>query len=119
MSQTIAEIENRPGQYIVSAAVDGFLLWSSSMLAMLSLVYCAVATFKYFFNRQGRIGASLSKLSYNVYIIHVVVMGPIAYVLLNTDIPALLKYPILVLTTWVVSNMLVFAYSKAVERLTA
>jgi fucose 4-O-acetylase-like acetyltransferase len=109
----------RPGNYIISADVDGFVLWFCSHLSMLSLLYCAVTTFKYYFNRQGRLGGALSKLSYNVYIIHIMVMGPIALVLLNTDIPALLKYPILALTTYVGSNLLVYAYAKTVEKLTA
>jgi peptidoglycan/LPS O-acetylase OafA/YrhL len=109
----------RPGDYIISARVDGFMLWVCLHLSMLSLLYCAVTTFKYYFNRQGRLGRTLGKLSYNVYIIHIMVMGPIALVLLNTDIPALLKYPLLALTTYVGSNLLVYVYSKMVESLTA
>ena len=46
-------------------------------------------------------------------------MGPIALGLLKTDIPALLKYPILALTTYVGSNLLVYAYTKTFENLTA
>jgi peptidoglycan/LPS O-acetylase OafA/YrhL len=106
----------RPGQYIVSAGVDVFVLWFCSLLSMLSLLYCAVTTFKYYFNRQGRLGGALNKLSYNVYIIHIAVMGPIAWVLLHTELPALLKYPILAVSTWVASNLLVYAYTKTVER---
>jgi peptidoglycan/LPS O-acetylase OafA/YrhL len=108
----------RPGEYIISAGIDGFLLWSSSMLSMLSLLYCAVTTFKYYFNRQGRLGHALGKLSYNVYIIHIIVMGPLAYVLLDFEIPAQLKYPILAMTTYAGSNLLVWAYAKTVERWT-
>ncbi len=109
----------RPGNYILSADIDGFLLWSCSHLSMLSLLYCAVTTFKYYYSRQGRLGGALSKFSYSIYIIHIIVMGPIALVLLNTDIPALLKYPILALTTYVGSNLLVYVYAKTVETLTA
>jgi hypothetical protein len=43
-------------------------------------------------------------------------MGPIAWVLLHTDLPALLKYPVLAVSTWVASNLLVYAYTKAVEK---
>jgi peptidoglycan/LPS O-acetylase OafA/YrhL len=78
-----------------------------------------VATFKYYFNRQGRLGRDLGKLSYNVYIIHIMVMGPIALVLLSTDFPALVKYPVLALSTYVASNLLVYAYARLVEMLTA
>jgi hypothetical protein len=109
----------RPGKPIISAEIDGLVFWFSLYLSMLSLLYCAVTTFKYYCNRQGRLGAALSKLSYNVYIIHIAVMGPIALFLLHTDIPALLKYPVLALTTYVTSNLVVFAYDKTVARLTA
>jgi peptidoglycan/LPS O-acetylase OafA/YrhL len=109
----------RPGQYIVSEFVDVLLLWFGFHLSLLSLLYCAVTTFKYYFNRQGRLSRVLSRLSYNVYIIHIIVMGPVAWVLLNTDLPALLKYPILALTTYVGSNLLVYAYAKTVESLGA
>jgi len=61
----------------------------------------------------------LNKLSYNVYVIHVMVLGPIALGLLKTDLPALLKYPLLTLTTYVGSNLLAYAYSKTVENLNA
>ena len=90
----------RPGNYFISETVDHLLLWFGFHLSMLSLLYCAVTTFKYYFNRQGRLGGALSKLSYNVYIIHIMVMGSIALGLLKTDIPALLKYPILAVTTY-------------------
>jgi len=102
----------RPGQYIVSEDIDVLLLWFGFHLSMLSLLYCAVTTFKYFFNRQGRLGRELGKLSYNVYIIHVAVIGIFALALLKTDIPAILKYPILALATYAGSNLIVFAYNK-------
>jgi len=109
----------RPGNYIVSAGVDGFVLWFCSQVSMLSLLYCAVTTFKYYLNRQGRLGRVLSELSYSVYIIHIVVMGPIAWVLLKTDLPALVKYPFLALATWVASSLIAYAYTQTVARVTA
>jgi hypothetical protein len=102
----------KPGEFIISARVDGLVFWLSLYVSMLFLLYCAVTTFKYFKKRQRRLGAILSKLSYNVYIIHLVVLGPIALALLRTDFPALVKYPILTLTTYAVSTMIVFVYAK-------
>jgi peptidoglycan/LPS O-acetylase OafA/YrhL len=105
----------RPGQYIVSVLVDVVLLWLGFHLAMLSLIYCAVATFNYFFNRQGVLGEALGKLSYSVYIIHVIVMAPFAVALLQTDIPVLGKYLMLTVATYVASNLLAYAYTRTVE----
>jgi hypothetical protein len=47
------------------------------------------------------------------------VMGPIALVLLGTGFPALVKYPILALATYVGSNLLAYAYTKARGRVFA
>jgi len=106
----------RPGQFIVSAAIDGFILWVSLYTSMLGLLYCVVTTFKIYFNRRGRLARVLRKLSYNVYIIHVAVMGPIALLLLDTDFPALVKYPILAVATYGASNLLAWAYARMVDR---
>jgi peptidoglycan/LPS O-acetylase OafA/YrhL len=86
---------------------------------MLCLLYCSVKTFRLFFSRRSRLGRILGELSYGVYIIHMIVLGLIALVLLQTDIPALLKYPILTVTTFLVSNLLVFSYKRAVGKVFA
>jgi len=105
----------RPGEFLVSEGADLLLLWFGFHLSLLALLYCAVTTFKYFFNRQRRFGAALSRLSYGAYIIHIAVMGPIALVLLKLDIPGLLKYPILTVTTYVGCNLIVYAYANIKE----
>ena len=109
----------RPGQYLVSEAADLLLLWFGFHLSMLALLYCAVTTFKFFFNRQGPLGRELGRLSYNVYIIHIAVMGPIALALLKVDVPGILKYPILTITTYAACNLIAYAYAKTVKNLAA
>jgi len=109
----------RPGEFLVSEGADLLLLWFGYHLSLLALLYCAVATFKYFFNRQRRTGAALSRLSYNVYIIHIAVMGPIALALLKVDVPGILKFPILTITTYAVSILIAYAYANTRIRLTA
>jgi fucose 4-O-acetylase-like acetyltransferase len=99
----------RPGSFIVSAAADGLLLWLSFDLAMLALLYCWVATFARFANHSGRLARMLSSLSYGVYIVHMIPLGLIALALLHTGLPALVKYPILAVTSWIATNMIVFA----------
>jgi len=103
----------RPGQYLVSEIADLLLLWTGYHLSLLALLYCAVMTFKYFFNRPGRLGAVLGRLSYGGYIIHIAVMGPIAMALLSVDLPGILKYPILTVATYAVSNFLVSVWAAA------
>jgi len=109
----------RPETPIISGRIDGLLLWFGLSLSMLALLYCTVTTFKYFVHRQRRLGASLSTLAYNVYIVHVVILGLIAWALLDTDLPVLLKYPILALATYSGSNIVVFFTSAAARHLRA
>lgn len=109
----------RPGQHLVSEGADLILLWLGFHLSMLALLYCAVTTFKFFFNHQRRLGRELARLSYNVYIIHMAVLGPTAVVLLKIDIPGILKYPILTITTYAASNLIAYAYANTKNRLTA
>lgn len=107
----------RPGRYIFSPLVDGTLLWLGYHLSMLGLVYCLVTTFQYYFTRQGRFGGVLGRLSYNVYIIHVIVMAPIAMALVELDLPAIVKYPILFSGTWIASNLMAWAYARSMKRI--
>jgi surface polysaccharide O-acyltransferase-like enzyme len=75
-----------------------------------------VATFRYYLNRQGKILKALNENSFNVYIIHVIVIGCIALIMLNTTIPSLLKYLTLAVTTWVISNLIVYFYKKMINQ---
>lgn len=54
----------------------------------------------------------LNKYSYSVYIIHVIVMGLIAVILLNLAIPAVVKFLILTIMTFIVSNVLVGTFQR-------
>ncbi len=71
-----------------------------------------IIAFKTNFNTQGKLGRELSKNSYNVYIIHVIVLGGLALTMLNAAIPSLLKYLILTVSTYVVSNLIIWVYRR-------
>ena len=47
---------------------------------------------------------------YGVYITHVIMIGIFGTLLLNTSMLALVKYPILIISTYVGSNLLVSTY---------
>ncbi|MFC1724898.1 acyltransferase family protein, partial [candidate division KSB1 bacterium] len=105
----------KPGNIVFSGTADKLLLWLSFHFSLLFLLYAMVNTFRYYLNRQGKVGKILSENSYNVYIIHVVVIGGIALTMLNTAIPSLLKYFILTVSTYIVSNLLVYFYRKVIK----
>jgi len=105
----------RPGSFVFSGIVDIILLWLGFYLSLLCLLYLMVTTFRYYLNRQGKILKALNENSYNVYIIHVVVIGCIAVIMLNMTIPSLLKYLTLAVSTWVISNLIVSVYRNLIR----
>jgi len=93
------------------------LFWHLSFyLALLSLMYVMIESFWRYLDRSGRLWRTLSQNSYGVYIIHVIMIGIFGTLLLNTSMPALVKYLLLITSTYVGSNLLVSAY-YAVKRM--
>jgi len=105
----------RPDSFIFSEIIDIILLWFGFHLSLLCLLYLMVTTFRYYLNRQGKILKALNENAYNVYIIHVIVIGCIALIMLNTTIPSLLKYLTLAVSTWVISNLIVYFYRNLIK----
>lgn len=60
--------------------------------------------------------AQLNKNSYQVYIVHVVVLGVIATLMLPLGLPAIIKFVLLTLLTYTISNLLVYGYRQLFQR---
>ena len=69
-------------------------------------------------DKPGEIWSELNKNSYYVYIIHVIVTGVIALLLLNTTLPSIVKYLILTVSTFVASNLIISIFRKAFNQIT-
>jgi fucose 4-O-acetylase-like acetyltransferase len=106
------------GNYIFSGIVDVILVWFSFNLSLLGLLYIIINTFRYYLNRKINIIIWLNNNSYGVYIIHFVVMGGIALILLNATMPSISKYVILTISTYMASNLIVYFYSKVAKHKT-
>jgi surface polysaccharide O-acyltransferase-like enzyme len=104
-----------PGKYIFSEIVDSFLIRFNYLLSLLCILYVMINTFRFFLNKSGKISKELNKNSYNVYIIHVIVLGGIALTMLNTTIPSLVKYLILTVSTYAASNLIVCFYRRVIK----
>ena len=104
------------GNFIISQIVDVALVWFSFHLSVLGLLYVLISTFRYYLNAKSKIVNRLDACSYGIYIIHFVVMGVIALILLNFAMPALAKYTVLVLSTYAASVLIVSLYRAAVKR---
>jgi len=84
--------------------------WVSFHSGAIGMVYLMVESFWRYVDRSGKLWRTLSHNSYGVYIIHVILIGIFGTLLMNTSLPALVKYLLLMISTYVGSNLLVSAY---------
>ncbi len=108
-----------PEGFLISPSVDGLIWWLSFYLSLLCLMYMMVETFWRYFDKTGRIWGELNRNSYGVYIIHVIVIGVFGTLLLNLDLPAFVKYPLLIISTYVGSNLVVSLYRSLIQTVKA
>ncbi len=105
-------IDPARNHFYISDFVDRVGYYSSTLLAMLSFMYILIHSFRQSFNKNYKIMAQLNKNSYQVYIIHMVVLGVLAVILVNITIPAFLKYIVLTVATFAISSSIVTAYQR-------
>ncbi len=87
--------------------------WITFDLSLIALAYVMLGTFWRYFNKPGKIWNLLNQNSYGVYIIHVIMIGIFGFMLMKTGLPVLLKYPLLIVTTYFFSNLIVSGYHYA------
>jgi len=97
---------------LITWFVDRAIVWVSFYLSLLSLMIIMLETFRRYLNKPGRLWSELNRNSYGVYIIHVIVIGVFGTLLLNLNVSALVKYPLLILSAYSVSNLLVSIYRR-------
>ena len=91
--------------------------WVSFDLALLCMMYVMVETFRRYFNKSGKVWSALNRNSYGVYIIHVIMIGILGTLLMKLGLPVYLKYPLLIILTYLGSNLLVSAYKNTVVKI--
>lgn len=102
--------------YFISAFADRILYYASGLASMLSLLHVLVYSFKKSVNKTTPLLSELSRNSYSVYIVHVVVMGVIALAMMNIQLPGMLKFLILSILTFAVSNMMISSWRMATQK---
>lgn len=107
-----------PGRnyFFVSSTIDRTVYYTTLLISMFSFLYILIYTFRFSFNKSTKLIDQLSKNSYYVYIIHVIVMGLIALPLLSVGLPAIAKYIVLVILTFVISNIIVYVYIRVFQK---
>jgi hypothetical protein len=108
-----------PEGYLISPFVDRVIWWLSFHLSLVSMVYLMIESFWRYLDRTGRIWDELNRNSYGVYIIHVIVIGVFGTLLLNLNLPAVVKYLLLIVLTYVGSNLVVSLYRSVRQGLRA
>jgi hypothetical protein len=98
--------------YLISKVFHIFITRISFVLSLAYLLYVSVNSFRKYFNKTGKIIDELNKNSYYVYIIHVIILGLIALLMLNTGIHSLLKMLISIVVTYIISNLMVSGFRK-------
>jgi glucan biosynthesis protein C len=112
-----------PVLIVITGAMDGDpsflggLNWQSAAVSIWEPIYCVamsillLSVFQRRFDRQGALGQMMSKNAYAVYIIHPLVIIPLAYLLRTVSLDPLLKWalvsPIAVALCFMVSQILV------------
>ena len=101
-----------PGReyYFISPFVDRATYYLTALLSMFSILYLLVHGFSNGLNRTGRIWTVLSRNSYYVYVIHMIVIGIIALPLTYLAFPVIVKYLFLAFTSFIASNLLVSGF---------
>lgn len=107
-----------PGRnyFFISDLIDRLVYYITALASMFSFLYILIYVFRFNFNKTNRLLDQLNKNSYSVYIIHVIVLGVIALLMVPLPIPALLKYLLLTVLTFVASNVMVYAYDRFLHK---
>jgi len=96
------------------------LLWFLSFhLSSLVMVYVMVESFHLYLNKTGKVWEELNRNSYGVYIIHVILIGIFGTLLLTVNLPAVIKWLLLIITTYVGSNLAVSLYRTGRQALSS
>ena len=82
---------------------------------MAGLLFLSVTAFRLFGSGQGRLARELSRSSYGVYVIHVIVLGAIAWAMLDLALPSLPKFFLLTVFTYTACNLIVYVYRTVIK----
>jgi len=107
-----------PGRnyYFISEFVDKVCYYAFALISMLSFLHVFIYSFQSSFNKVNALMSELNRNSYAVYIIHTIVLGVIALILMDLNIPAMAKFLLLTTLTFTISNMLIYSWRLAKQK---
>lgn len=96
-----------PDGVLFSRVVDRSIVWVSFYLTLAAMMYILLESFRRYANKKPRrLWAELTANSYNVYLVHVIVIGVIGMLLLPVALPALVKFLIVAVLGYAASNLI-------------
>ena len=109
-------IEAGRNHFYISSFADRLVYYSSAILAMLSFLQIFIHAFRFNLNKTNNILSELSKNSYSVYIIHMVVLGVVALAMINLPVYGGIKYVFLSGFTFLLSNMIIYSWREVKQK---
>ena len=100
----------KPNAYIVSQFADELFKQIFFHWTLMVLLFSCLFTCKKYFNKDTQLSRFIAKNSFSVYIIHTIVLGLVAMPMLAIEMPSMLKNLVLVLSTFVVCQIVVTCY---------
>jgi len=98
--------------FFISDFGDRLTYYAMAILSMLSFLYVLIHVFRFNFNRISPLIGALNRGSYSVYIIHVIILGLLALIMMDLSLPGIVKFILLASSTFVLSNVIVYIYGS-------
>ncbi len=107
-----------PGRnyFFVSDIADHLFYYAFAIFSMLNFLYILLYSFRWGVNKSGRLLNILSRNSYAVYIVHMIVLGLVAMILMKTNLPVGIKYALLIILTFAISNVVAWGLRGTFRR---
>jgi hypothetical protein len=101
--------------FFVSQIVDRIAYYTTLLTSMFSFLYVFLHSFRFSFNKTNPLMRELNNNSYAVYIIHLPIVGLVALLLFHVSLPAMVKFLLVAVIAFAVSNLLVTVYHKTLQ----
>jgi len=102
--------------FFVTDTIDRITYYTSVLISMFSFLYILIYTFRFSLNKSNWLMKEVNKNSYAVYIIHLPIIGVFALLLLNISMPAIIKFLLVTVLTFIISNIIVYAYRQLFQK---
>lgn len=109
-------IEPGRNYFFISEFADRLVYYSTAILAMMSFLQVLIHAFRWNLDKTNRFLSELSKNSYSVYIIHMVVLGVVALAMLRLPVHGGVKYLLLSAVTFLLSNMIIYSWREVRQK---